>query len=286
MRSLIRLAVVAVLAIGLAALYNSPGYHAQFQDLWQQILARFSALEGQINSQVGYGQVSSLGPKQVGVSVPKSQANDWQSVGALGPDILSSTKSLKVEIDYTKASAPTASDEGTISAVLGRYSGKAVQMIPDELNLPIQKDYDLATIVKLTEDHRSCYSSQTQDCLYFLILPGGFENSSALGASFTSSAVALMSQQIGSGANPFVSRDRIAQATITHELGHIFGLVNLIGKEVRPHEDPSHPGHSSDPKSVMYWAVEDLSVSSLLSGGPSVSFDSDDEADIKLIGGR
>ena len=286
MRSLIRLTIAVLLAFSLISLYNSPQYHQEFQGLWQQVVSKFNGLQEQISSEVGYGPVSNLSPKKVGVEVPRSEITDWQSVGTLGPAILGGSRSLKIEIDYTPASAPSASDEAVLSSVLGHYSGKQVSIVPDEGNLPVEKDYSLDTVVKLTEEHRSCFTSSTQVCLYFLFLPGSFENSAALGAAYTSSAVAIMTEQIQNGSNALVSRDRIATATITHELGHLFGLVNLIGKEVRPHEDPDHPGHSSNPNSVMYWAVEDLSVNSILSGGPVTTFDQDDEADIALIRGN
>lgn len=283
MRGLFRLIVILALLFGLASLYNSPQYHTQFQEIWNELVSKLSVFQGQISSEVGYGPVSDLSPKKVGVEVPRDEVADWQAVGTLGPDILGGSRALKVEIDYTSASAPGASDEAVITTVLSHYSGKSVTIIPDEGDLPVEKDYSLDTIVKLTEDHRSCFTNSTQVCLYFLFLPGSFEKSSALGASYTSSAVAIMTTQIQSGSNILVSRDRIAAATITHEIGHLFGLVNLIGKEVRPHEDPNHPGHSNNPDSVMYWAVEDLSVNSIVNGGPAVSFDTDDAADIALI---
>ena len=56
-------------------------------------------------------------------------------------------------------------------------------------------------------------------------------------------------------------------SVVVHELGHLFGLVNLTGKGAF-HEDPEHRGHSSSADSVMYWATEDISVGNVFRGGP------------------
>ncbi|MAQ17938.1 MAG: hypothetical protein CMN30_24460 [Sandaracinus sp.] len=50
----------------------------------------------------------------------------------------------------------------------------------------------------------------------------------------------------------------------THEAGHVIGLVNTGIPMVEDHEDPDHPGHTTDEDGVMYWAYETASVSDLL----------------------
>jgi len=61
--------------------------------------------------------------------------------------------------------------------------------------------------------------------------------------------------------------------------------VNLGYHSPRPHEDPQHPGHSNDPNSVMYWAVDNVGVATLLGGhtAPPTDFDPDDRADLSDI---
>lgn len=68
-----------------------------------------------------------------------------------------------------------------------------------------------------------------------------------------------------SGTQDFLNR--IEQATVVHELGHVIGLVNNGVPMAIPHEDPEHPHHSTDIEDVMYWdlvaAVAHINRSSL-----------------------
>ena len=71
------------------------------------------------------------------------------------------------------------------------------------------------------------------------------------------------------------------RAVVTHEMGHLLGLVDLVLDDKRG--DPAHPGHSTNRGSVMFWAVETSLVGQVLGGPPPVDFDSDDVADLRKI---
>lgn len=281
-----KIIVIVILTAAVYGLYQTPQYRPQFQVVWDQLVGKFRLLEEEIDRQVGYGGTSNLDPKSVSVSVPKSQSLDWQTVGALGQSILSRNVLLKLEIDHTTTSAPTTEDVLIIQNVLQKYSGKTPALTGGSPNILGQENYSLDDIVNITRENRSCYSTSQTVCLYMLFLPGKFETSSALGASFTSSSAVIFTDQLKEAVSPLVSRSKIAQAVLTHEMGHLFGLVNLTSKGIG-RDDPKYPGHSKNQNSVMYWAVEDLSVGSILRGGPPTTFDSEDEGEIgKIRGGQ
>jgi hypothetical protein len=60
-------------------------------------------------------------------------------------------------------------------------------------------------------------------------------------------------------------------------------LINFGYHSAYNHEDSSHPHHSNNPNSVMYWAVEDVSVRNILRGGPPADFDDADRADLTML---
>lgn len=82
---------------------------------------------------------------------------------------------------------------------------------------------------------------------------------------------------------------RLERATLLHEAGHGVGLVDNGLPMTKDREDKEHEGHSTNPRSVMYWRVESVDGlrDYLLSDGAVPSeFDADDRADIRSAGGR
>lgn len=271
-----------------AALVTALGYYVyldtparpQIDQFFQNLGELSQNFQDSINQQFGY---SSSGPtsQSLTVSVPKREALDWQGPGKMGNAILN--KPLKVEIVTTNSTKPGSEEINTIFSVLKQYSGRAPKIDLDTTTVPEQSDYTASQVSNFIKSKRTCYSDQSNACIFMLFLPGTFENSHTLGVAFTSTSAVFMSEQFHKASNPVVSEDSIARGTITHELGHLFGLVNLVNRSPRNHEDPTHPGHSSNSNSVMYWAVEDISINAILTGGPPNTFDSNDEADIADI---
>ncbi|MCU1486100.1 MAG: Membrane metalloprotease [Actinomycetia bacterium] len=102
-----------------------------------------------------------------------------------------------------------------------------------------------------------------------------------LGISQRGDLSAVFVDQVDAAATGLVSSATIERAVAVHELGHLLGLVDLFLATGRA--DPAHPGHSTDRRSVMYWAVESSVVGDLLTGGPPQDFDAADLADLDRI---
>jgi len=77
---------------------------------------------------------------------------------------------------------------------------------------------------------------------------------------------------------------QLITTVIVHELGHLLGLVDLYLDRGRAdtRNDPARGGHSSNPGSVMYYAV-DPSLFGSVFGGASDRFDAQDEQDLAAI---
>ena len=96
------------------------------------------------------------------------------------------------------------------------------------------------------------------------------------------STVALFSDTIEEADGPFGRPlvEDVENSVLVHEVGHLLGLVNLVYQSTIDHEDPDHPGHSSNDESVMYWAVESADVSNFIFGSLPNDFDDDDRSDL------
>lgn len=89
--------------------------------------------------------------------------------------------------------------------------------------------------------------------------------------------------------NPQAGVETVERATLLHEAGHAMGLVDNGLPMVTPREDAEHEGHTRNPASVMYWAVEvedGLREYLLRDGSIPDRFDADDLADLRSAGGR
>jgi hypothetical protein len=102
-----------------------------------------------------------------------------------------------------------------------------------------------------------------------------------LGAALRGDLAAIFVDRVNASATPLVGSSGIEIAVVTHEVGHLLGLVDLYLHTGR--QDPEHPGHSTDKHSVMYWAVESDLVGDLLQGGPPRDFDDADREDLATI---
>lgn len=81
-------------------------------------------------------------------------------------------------------------------------------------------------------------------------------------------------------------------SVLTHEIGHVIGLVRAPIEMVEPHEDTDHPHHDLDPDCVMFYAYEGSAATSalgdrFLSGDESApAFDAACLADIAAVRDR
>ncbi len=77
---------------------------------------------------------------------------------------------------------------------------------------------------------------------------------------------------------------KVVTTVVVHEVGHLLGLVDLyLGRgRADTQNDPAGGGHSKNPASVMYFAV-DPSVLGALFGSASDRYDAQDERDLAAI---
>ena len=116
----------------------------------------------------------------------------------------------------------------------------------------------------------------------FLFPSGTYEDDTVLGVAVDGSTIAMFKDSIEEAEGFFgrPSAEEVENSVMVHEAGHLLGLVNLVYTSPRDHEDPQHPGHSSNDESVMYWAIESTSLMNFLTGDLPNEFDEDDKADL------
>lgn len=86
-------------------------------------------------------------------------------------------------------------------------------------------------------------------------------------------------KRIGPGGTMVSARAEMDRHVLLHELGHAFGLVGQRIPMVQPHADPEHPGHSTNPLSIMHHRPP-MTLEGIVYGDRPRDFDADDRADL------
>ncbi len=108
------------------------------------------------------------------------------------------------------------------------------------------------------------------------------DDENVLGVAVDASTIAIFGESVDDAAGLFnrPSAEDVENSVIVHEAGHLLGLVNLVYTSPVDHEASDKPGHSNNEDSVMYWAIESVTVANFISGDLPNEFDQDDKDDL------
>jgi hypothetical protein len=202
--------------------------------------------------------------------------------GSFAPAILQGTRSSEVvvEVRTQPSAAPQQSSIDHLASVLRSVTGKAVTVANGAGISGGSKAWS-ADDLRATGAGGAAQGGG-RAVIHLLFVHGSFGgDSGVLGVAVNGDTAAVFVDQVTAASTPLIGEAGIESAVVTHEVGHLMGLVDLFLHTGR--QDPQHPGHSTNPNSVMYWAVESNVVADVLQGGPPKDFDSADLSDLQTI---
>ncbi|GEM_PF-2089048 len=174
------------------------------------------------------------------------------------------TTSIHFEVDYVQGYGPSQQALDALREGISTVTGKSVSINLDDVFEPQKDSYtreDLENLENTYRDHQKQEGSTVW--IYVLCLNGVYNGSSGvLGVAYNGTSFAIMEEQIDDIDIPRVLQlagltvEDFESSVMVHEMGHLFGLVNIGYESERNHEDPDHPHHCDDPDCVMYWALE------------------------------
>lgn len=206
-------------------------------------------------------------------------------VGSLAHELLNSFPDdrLVVEIASAPGAAPPAASVSLLWDRMNETLQKAsIQFVFETVSVPMSS-FTADGLFSVEQGVRQFWPTVGEMALFYLCVHGSYaDQSGVLGLAYRGSSIAVFSDTIASTAG---SGDptAITSTVLIHEFGHELGLVGLVG--TAPNEDPAHPGHSTDPNDVMYYAVETSGGLSGLFGGtsPPTQFQAADIADLQTV---
>lgn len=239
------------------------------------LLALFSSCTG------GAGRPSPTSGGLPPTAIPKATGPDlYGPLGSEAVRLLTNDGFPKITVEFDVMGDRTPDDGARAHLVktLSEVTGKRVDTTDGRVD-PGDGNYGPEEIVALSKRNRSEGTT-----IHVLYLDGSFsENSNSLGVAISATLFAVFPDRISQAITALVHKAAIERSILVHETGHLFSLINIGHTAKIEHEDPDHPHHSNNKDSVMYWAVEDVSVSAILSGGPSDRFDEADKAELRQV---
>ena len=194
--------------------------------------------------------------------------------------------SMVVEIDYETGYQPETSSTNLLKERLESVCDKP-QGIEIKLTETDFENEDIWTPddVRTAGWEEKSHDPRDESTLYWQVIfpAGSYEDSSVLGVAVDASTISIFKDSIDDAEN-FLRRpsaEKIENSVLVHEFGHLLGLVNTVYTSPESHEDSSHPGHSNNEDSVMYWAIESSSIANFFDNELPTEFDIDDKQDLQ-----
>lgn len=193
---------------------------------------------------------------------PEKEVEIDKSANLLGTgdsaaDILSNNKfdKLLIEVGHVTGFKPTQTAVDAFINFIKRYTFKQdIEVVYNELESPEEETLTLQEIANLETDNRTAYNSGTTLAIYiyFADAPSDDDDEDeglvTLGAVYRNTSMVIHEETIRklAGQSPIISNADVEEATLTHEFGHLFGLVNLGSPSVNEHEGKIPDGDGNE----------------------------------------
>ncbi|WP_411031192.1 hypothetical protein [Spongiimicrobium sp. 3-5] len=184
------------------------------------------------------------------------------ATGDSANDLLSNDNfdSLHIEVAYVQGFRPTETTMDAFEIFLRSRTFKtSVDVSFLELASPNEETLILEEIADLENENRTAYNEGTTLAvyIYFADAPADDDDEGeglvTLGAVYRNTSMIIYESTIRNLASRsnIISVSDIETATLNHEFGHLFGLVNLGTPMVNNHEDPDAESHCNVPDCLM-----------------------------------
>ncbi len=230
--------------------------------------------------------------------VPRSETANLKTTGASAADLLSDGKytSMYLEIVYVAGNRPTDEAIDVLKNFLQSrvYKPNGINVDLREVSSSGKAPFSIEEIVDIEKTERSAYNQGDEIAVWIYFADGSHEDDSnekvTLGSAFRNTSMVIYEKTIKNFAQKTGAPNRsiIEGATLNHEFGHLFGLVDLGITPVTDHEDQDGKGgHCKVDGCLMRSSLEFGSgVIDVLDGNSIPSLKDACIQDLRSVGGK
>ena len=180
--------------------------------------------------------------------------DNFQGTGDSANDFLSNSTydRLEVQIAFVDGFRPTQDAMDNFEDYLREFTFKeSIDVIYTTLESPGEEDLTLQEIADLEIDNRTSYNDGSTLAIYIYFADAPSEGDDldeglvTLGAVYRNTSMVIFESTIRSLASRslLITNADVETATLNHEFGHLFGLVNIGSPAINDHEDSEAPNH-------------------------------------------
>ena len=177
-----------------------------------------------------------------------------QPLGSSANELLSADAftRLRIELAYPDGFRPQQQTINLLVPFLQERLNKpnGITLVERTITSDETPPYDINEIVAIEDANRTVFNEGDELGVYIFFSDGNSSNdegnSVVLGTAYRNTSMVLYEKtflDIANNSSTSVNRALLETATLRHEFGHLFGLVNLGTPLQSPHEDENEPRH-------------------------------------------
>lgn len=223
-------------------------------------------------------------------------SSNQKTLGTSSKDILSADRFTKmiIEIAYVEGFKPTQTTINNFVSFVEARTNKPGGIFVETIAIPSpgKSQYSIDDIIEIEDNSRVFYNTDDTITIWAFFSDGESNDNSdtsvILGKAYRNTSFVIFEDTIqGYSDSIFEPSRNVLETTImTHEFGHILGLVNLGAPLQSNHEDTENAKHCNVNTCLMYFSTEIRNISGQMPGGTVPQLDSQCIADLQANGGK
>ncbi len=225
-------------------------------------------------------------------SVNGSATGNNRQVGSSANELLSAAiyTGLAVEVLYMPGYLPDQNALNNMQAFVSSVCNKPLGISISMRQIPASGKTSLSVddVKNIENTNRTKFNEGSTLAVSIIYADAPATQTNVLGSAYKNTSMVVFAKTIknNSGGLNQTPRTKLETTVLTHEFGHLFGLVDLGSAMQTNHVDVAHDKHCINQTCLMYYASETNQMAGILVSAPVPSLDANCKNDLIANGGK